>query len=162
MQGSFKASKDTSVGEDRYILSEEMQANTSFVVQDVTKSVASTHDGRKFDLIISNYAICLHLDKAELIETMQRIVREALAPGGFLVIGLHDHLPVNAEKLGLKLVQCKSWGDAEKPVEVSVYRKQFSSEPPPLPAHLCSESALDWASLREYLEVQHPSILLGV
>eukprot|EP00658_Telonema_sp_P-2_P083527 TRINITY_DN9072_c0_g1_i2.p1 TRINITY_DN9072_c0_g1~~TRINITY_DN9072_c0_g1_i2.p1 ORF type:complete len:538 (+),score=126.78 TRINITY_DN9072_c0_g1_i2:176-1789(+) len=99
-------------GAERFMLTEQLRASTQFLdAQDVTQQSAHTPDGRKFDLIVSCYAICLYLDKTELTEVVSRMVRECLAPGGFLVIGINDHLPAGWRELGLTAVACKSWGN---------------------------------------------------
>ena len=140
---SFEEGETSVDGDERFRLSEDIGSRTSFEVQDVTKSTASTRDGRQFDLIVSCYAICLYLSKEELTEVVTRIVTTALAPGGFLVLGLHDHLPPGWQNLGLSPVQCRSWGDNADAPPVRVYRKDFS-ECGPAPALPTEQGGWEW------------------
>lgn len=137
-------------GGERFRLSDELRSRTSFVQQDATTQTAETADGRQFDLIVSCYAICLYLDKEQLAECVERLVRN-LAPGGFLVVGINDHLPPHWPSMGLSRITCKTWGNQAAEAPVRVYRKAFSSDSPAKPLQQ-GDNPIDWHSLRTYLE----------
>lgn len=89
--------------DDHYCLKADYRTMVKFRQQDIRTSLPTTC----FDLILCRNLVFTYFDAAQQSTILQRIV-SCLRPGGWLVLGVHEHLPdgtsglqVVSERLGL-------------------------------------------------------------
>lgn len=86
------------LAEAKYSVRQNLRQHVRFECQDVRE--AMPEDGT-FDLILCRYSCFLYLPRGDTWNVLSKIVREKLAPGGYLVIGEREALPKGFEALGI-------------------------------------------------------------